>query len=86
MATAGLGTSKGDQEPAGTVLQVGVPFNYTVPSFAVFSAVLRQVTLEMIVNGQKVVDGFIRDDPSVNRALPACITVAKHCFVDVSSS
>ena len=41
-----------------------MPFNYTVPSFSVLSVTLRQAIYEMIVDGQKVFNGFIKDNPS----------------------
>ena len=67
------------------ILRVGVPFTYAVPSFSVLSVTLRQIMFEMIVDGQKkVFHGFIRDDPSLDRPLPASLSVTEHCFVDVS--
>ena len=67
------------------ILLVGVPFTYAVPSFSVLSVTLRQIMFEMIVDGQKkVFHGFIRDDPSLDRPLPASLSVTEHCFVDVS--
>ena len=67
------------------ILRVGLPFNYTVPSFSVLSVALRKITYEVIVDGRKkVLDGFIRDDPSLDRPLPASLCVTEHCYVDVS--
>ena len=40
---------------------------------------------KMIIDVQKkIFDGFIQDDASLDRPLPAFLSVTEHCFVDVS--
>ena len=67
---------------------------YTIPSFPVIQVHLRQIKFEMNTadGGVIQVDGFIKDDPSLNRMFPAELSCAvpvdptyEACCITVSS-
>ena len=61
------------------LVQIGVPFQYTIPSFAAITVTLRQIRFEGVdVHNQQepvLYDAFIRDCRTLDRALPASIEV-----------
>lgn len=58
------------------LLGVGAKESYTVPSFPVFSAMLREVKFQFI-DEVECYDGYIRDCPALDRPYP---TMLKLCF------
>ena len=72
-----------------TILDLGVEFSYTVPSFSVLSVPLRQTTVQTVDNDGCVhlYDGFIRSDSCLNSlVIPFCVQLRQFCFVTVSLS
>ena len=72
-----------------TVLCVGDKFRYTIPSFAVVHVWLRPMKLQAFseqTGELEVYDGFIRDDPSLERSFPVGVVVAEQCIVPVSKA
>ena len=70
-----------------TVLDLGVEFSYTIPSFSVFSVKLRQCTVQFEARDARVLvyDCFIRSDPFLDTVTPPfCVKLTRHCFVPVS--
>ena len=72
-----------------TVLDIGVEFTYTVPSFSVLQVDLRQATVQVeLDNGTGVLyDCFLKAHPSLPArqcCIPLYLTIEKHCFVPVS--
>ncbi len=71
-----------------TLLDVGVEFTYTVPSFSVFEAKLRQSTVNIENDdGVFIYDCFLQANASLperSSSMPFYITILKHCFVPVS--
>lgn len=51
---------------------------YRIPSFSVVTVVLRRMKYEVVTpNGDaKILDGFIKDDPSLNRVFPAEVSIS----------
>ena len=82
--------SSRENEVTMTILEAGRLYFYRIPSFAVITVKLRRLKYECTTldGSVKVVDGFIRDDPSLNRPFPAKITFGigceYACTVDVS--
>ena len=71
------------------VLDIGVAFIYTIPSFSGIQGTLRQATIHVeLPDGSTVLyDGFLQSDPSLldkPSSSPFYITITKHCFVPVS--
>ena len=68
------------------VLTVGPKFEYTLPGFDVLAIDLRCMRVQGYnEDGElKVVDVFIRADPSLDRAYPAGMEVADGTSIDVS--
>lgn len=69
------------------VLDVGVEFTYTIPSFSVISVKLRQCGMQLVGRDGSVhvYDGFVHSDPSLNAvASPFNIKRTSHYFVPVS--
>ena len=59
------------------VLVCGDLYSYTVPSFSVVTVEMRRIKYQLFLeDGQsKIVDGFIRDDPSLQRLCPAQLLI-----------
>ncbi len=62
---------------------------YTIPSFSVITVQMRKIKYECIVDeGTKILDGFIKDSPSLQRIYPSELLVKisceKACYVEVS--
>ena len=73
--------------PSIDIVRVGVPFQYTIPSFAVICVTLRQIRFEGFDEDDHhpvAYDGFIKDSPSLDRSLPASIELTDWCYVPVS--
>ncbi len=81
------------------LLECSAAFWYTIPSFSVLSVKLRRIKFQCFVPDDsgvaelpavKIVDGFIKDHPSLDRTYPAEITVDYSgdgaCLVPVSCS
>lgn len=60
------------------LLEVGKSYDYTVPSFPVFSTLLRKMKFT-VQDDPKVYDGFIRDCPSLERNYPSLLVVESGC-------
>ena len=72
-----------------SVLDMGVKFNYKVPSFSVLHVDLSQIKLQLCCASDSViiVDGFIRAGLSLeNMTPPFSIKLKEFCFVPVSYS
>lgn len=73
------------------IIMCGELYSYRVPSFSVLTVHLRRIKYECIVdNNSFLLDGFIRDDPSLERPYPAEALIKEGldsaCFVEVSVS
>lgn len=55
-----------------TVLSTGSEAKYTIPSFPVFSAVLREIKYKLDANNT-IYDGYIRNCPNLSRPYPALL-------------
>ena len=68
-----------DEEEANlAILKSGKSFTYTIPSFPVYSAQLRHVRYQMLSNSVvSVFDGFMREDPSLDRNYPATAVITR---------
>ena len=68
-----------------SILNLGEPFSYSIPSFTAISPTLRQVKIQE--ESGKLFDAFIQADsslPSGTSDSPFCIQLTKHCYVPVS--
>ena len=77
MATGGesycdMCSGNADEHLLVTVLSTGSEVHYTVPSFPVFSAVLREIKYKFIDNNT-IFDGYIRNCPNLIRPYPALL-------------
>ena len=86
-------TSEGEEITVVPVLECGELMTNSIPSFSVLTVKLRRIKYQCNVNeagkpAVKIVDGFIRDDPSLNRLYPAEVAVGSShnsaCLVEVS--
>lgn len=64
-------------------------YSYTIPSFSVITVKMRRIRYECIIEEKKeFLDGFIRDDTSLQRLYPSELLVKispeKACYVEVS--
>lgn len=58
------------------ILELGSKIKYTVPSFPVFSACLREIKFQFL-DETKIYDGYIKDCPSLDRSYPGLLRL---CF------
>ena len=58
-----------------TILSTGSTVNYTVPSFPVFNAVLREIKFQFVsdTDDNTSYDGYIRECPDLVRPYPALV-------------
>lgn len=81
----GFTTADGEEITLVPVLECGEVIFYTIPSFSVLTVKLRKIKYQCNVPDAtgnpvvKVVDGFIKDDPSLNRPYPAEVAVGSSC-------
>ena len=78
-------TASGERRLIIPVLECGDLYSYTVPSFPVVNVKMRRIKYQVILpdgESTKIVDGFIREDPSLQRAYPIKLSIA--CVVAVS--
>ena len=72
------------------LLECGATCLYTIPEFSVITVKLRRVKFQCFMPNHttKVIDGFIRDDPSLDRVYPTEVMVQASsenaCIVKVS--
>ena len=72
------------------ILRIGKIVSYTIPSFSVITVKLREIKYQCQLpdNSLHTVDGFIREDLSLQRSYTAEVLVKKGsekaCMVDVS--
>ena len=59
------------------ILVCGDLYSYTIPSFSVVTVEMRRIKYELLLeDGQpKIIDEFIRDDPSLQRLYPAQLSI-----------
>lgn len=74
-------TENGEEWDSVPVLECGEVYSYTIPGFSVITVSLRRLRYQCIMPDQsiKVVDGFVRDDPSLQRVYPAEMMVEMSC-------
>lgn len=62
-----------------TIMKLGDKVEYTIPSFPVYTAVLREIKYQFVDESaaQHTFDGYIRDCPSLDRTYPGLL---KLCF------
>lgn len=95
MATfLGYTTSDGEKITIVPVLECGEVIDYTIPSFSVITVKLRKMKYQCNVSDEagnsvfKIADGFIKDDPSLNRSYPAEVVVGSSddsaCLIEAS--
>ena len=82
LSESGSSTNEGE----GIEIQcVGVPFDYTIPSFNCISFTFRQITFKAVDDGTiNIYHGFIRNNPCLEtHEYPRSIDVFESCFVKV---
>ena len=80
MATFNCCTSdEGEKRSVVPLLKCGeTVIPYTIPSFSVLTVHLRKIKFQCFVPAVKIVDGFIKDHPSLtDRIYPAEVTIAE---------
>jgi hypothetical protein len=78
--------SEDDVKDCFSVLGIGPPFPFVIPSFDVLSVELKPLRIHGATpqGEEHTYDGFIRNDPSLSHSLPAWMTVMDSTIVDVS--
>ena len=80
----------GEEQLIVPILRIGKIVSYTIPSFSVITVKLREIKYQCQLPDKSLhtVDGFIREDQSLQRSYPAEVLVKKGsenaCMVDVS--
>lgn len=83
-------TADGEEYNSVPVLECDELYPYTIPSFPVITVKLRRIKYECIVgqDQKEILDGFIRDDSSLQRPYPSELLVQispeSACYVEVS--
>ena len=77
----------GEKQVNVPILRIGKIVSYTIPSFSVITVKLREIKYQCQLP-DKSLDGFIREDLSLQRSYPAEVLLKKGsenaCMVDVS--
>ena len=87
--------AEGEEITVIPILECGEVLSYTIPSFSVVTVKMRRVKYQCNVSDEamgtktvKVVDGFMKDDPSLDRSYPAEVAIMSNsknsCLVEVS--
>ena len=87
-------TATGEERMLVPVVECGELYSYTVPSFSVLHVNIRRIKYETILSDgttTMIVDGFIRDDPSLLRTYPVelsvgCDNTKDFCIIQVCYS
>ena len=74
--------STGQERNTVPILECKERYSYRIPSFSVLTVLLRRMKYEVVMpNGDaKIVDGFIKDDPSLQRVYPAVLSIEDNNF------
>lgn len=70
-------TDTGEKRMLVPILACGGLHLYTIPSFPVVTVEMRRIKYQLYLEDghPKIVDGFIRDDPSLQRLYPAQLSI-----------
>ena len=70
-------TDTGEMRMLVPILVCGDLYSYIIPSFSVVTVEMRRIKYELLLeHGQPtIVDGFIRDNPSLQRLYPAQLSI-----------
>ena len=90
MSLLTFNTGDGEKHNSVPVVECGDLYTYTIPSFSVITVKMRRIRYECIVDeATMIVDGFIKDTPSLQRLYPSELFVnvscEKACYVEVSN-
>ena len=87
MASFSCSTStEGEEITVVPILECGEVLSYTIPSFSVLTVKMRKVKYQCNVSDHgtgtnivKVVDGFMKDDPSLDHLYPTEVAIKSNC-------